>query len=272
LFVDAIKDMKKAPPLGNSGVTNRYDEFVEQHGDFCNHLNSGFLAWHRKLLWDFESEVRALGPKYANFTIPYWNFNASPFPSDLATPGDNAFLGPNGDPNNHWEVMQGPFAQFPTWAPPPAYPQGEYPNASVLCRNFTNIQDLSASGVPASVNHILTADTSFTQMSNDLQTGGFMHNAAHIDVGGQLSDFTSGADDPVFWMLHSYIDMLWTQWEVNGAGSLTSFEQYGGGPGIDDTLSDFGGSPVAGFSLGFDNVPNDTVRDQLNPFDTTYLG
>jgi hypothetical protein len=45
LFVDAMKDMKAAKPLGDgTNATNRYDEFVFQHRSDCEHHDSGPAA------------------------------------------------------------------------------------------------------------------------------------------------------------------------------------------------------------------------------------
>jgi tyrosinase len=81
-FVDALVTSKK------SGT---YDHYVQMHSDsmmqvrsfanepqdmtYRNAAHSGpvFLPWHRKLLLEFEGELRKIDN---TVTIPYWNWNA----------------------------------------------------------------------------------------------------------------------------------------------------------------------------------------------------
>lgn len=53
----------------------------DQNNDAAH--NGPFLPWHRKLLWDFETEVRGLDTKFKDFTLHYWNWTVDFFPSDL---------------------------------------------------------------------------------------------------------------------------------------------------------------------------------------------
>lgn len=40
-----------------------------------------------------------------------------------------------------------------------------------------------------------------------------LHGSGHQGVGGDMSDFLSSPGDPVFFLHHSQIDRLWTQWQ-----------------------------------------------------------
>jgi len=255
LFVDAIKAMKAAPAKGDGTMaTNRYDEFVLAHSTAQAeaHDTSAFLPWHRKLLWEFETEVRQLAPKFANFTIPYWDWTKDPFPS---------FLGPNGTPPS-FTVTDGPF-KAGQWKTLETGPDN---GTNDLNRHFNDIGKLMTDG-PGGVTMAL-AQTTFTDFTFLAEAGTGLHNDAHVRVGGHLSRVSSGIDDPVFWMLHDYVDLLWLRWEL-GKGSLSSYEVSGGGPELTDNLANFG-DPAS--KIGFMNTVNNKVADQLNPFDTAKLG
>jgi hypothetical protein len=273
LFVDAVKALKTAPRKGtNASATNRYDEFVRLHGNHCAHANGAFLPWHRKMLWEFEEEIRALpGPgsdpdKFKNFTVPYWDWTVDPFPSDLAAAGDNNFMGPDGDATDAFKVKSGPF-KAGAWATVEHGPD--------LKRKFTNLADLSApAGGQASLTALLAAAT-FKAMSETGEAARGMHNAAHVSVGGvdgagavigQLADPTSGADDPIFFLLHSFNDAMWAKWQVD-KDKFTDYERFNGGPTADQRLSGFGAG-----DLGFAGTANNLVKENLNFYDTSTLG
>ena len=251
LFVDALKDMKAAAPKGNGAVaTNRYDEFVKLHDDFCNHANSGFLPWHRKTLWEFESEIRALNPtKYANFTIPYWDWTKDAFPSHLnPAAADNNFMGPDGAGANH-VVQAGPFRQG-QWKTLNAFG-----GSTDLVRDFHGINNLITGG-PGSLANMLAAAT-YQDMSNISEGGPELHDNAHVRVGGHLSDPTTGADEPTFFMLHAFIDLLWEKWQIDTTG-LGTYQQFGGGPALGANLSHFGN---VNSTIGFGGTVNNKVSD-----------
>ncbi len=260
-YVDAMKDLKAAAKAGTSAITDRYDEYVQMHATQCIHGDSGFLPWHRKLLWEFETNVRAMAPKYANFTVPYWDWTQDAFPADLAAGGDNGFMGPTGAGAVH-TVAAGPF-RAGQWT---TLKNGPTNGVKDLERNFTNITDLVTSGAPSAAN--LLAQTTYNSMAPISETGAGLHNAAHVDVGGQLSNTAGGADDPVFFMLHGYVDYLWARWEV-GNGTLSSYVPYNGGLAAGGQLDGFGD---AGNTIGFSGTKNNLVSDQLNFLDTTRLG
>ncbi|KAJ0399422.1 hypothetical protein ATCC90586_000396 [Pythium insidiosum] len=52
--------------------------FVEVHTAHMNRITSHgacpFLLWHRRFILGYENMLRSLHPKYANLTLPYWNY------------------------------------------------------------------------------------------------------------------------------------------------------------------------------------------------------
>jgi tyrosinase len=46
-----------------------------------------------------------------------------------------------------------------------------------------------------------------------------VHGAVHIWVGGTMSDPSTAAADPIFWMHHANLDRLWWQWYNSPQGN-----------------------------------------------------
>lgn len=217
LFVQAVLDLKNrdAPTKGEKGKPqNMYDFFERQHdtSDTNAHGRSVFLPWHRKLLLDFENALRGLDAKYKDLTIPYWDWNTDSYPSDAKQgSGDNLFMGPNGAMADGWIVKDGPFKSgvWKTYEGVGTDGENVYGD---LKRQFDGLNDLKdATVVP---NLLKIGD--FKDFRAALEAGDKLHNQAHGSAGGnvgQIGDPSEGANDPTFWLLHSYVDLLWARWE-----------------------------------------------------------
>src|SRR5262245_52167163 len=81
-FVKAVLTLKNSVP-SQMGLTNRYDDYVQTHINAMMaetnsapgwaHKGPVFLPWHRKLLLDFERDLRLIDK---NITLPYWDWTA----------------------------------------------------------------------------------------------------------------------------------------------------------------------------------------------------
>ena len=40
----------------------------------------------------------------------------------------------------------------------------------------------------------------------------YLHNHVHSTVGGHMGDTLTAASDPIFYLLHSFLDLIWEQW------------------------------------------------------------
>lgn len=104
---------------------------------------------------------------------------------------------------------------------------GQFDSAWSLGRSLGNGGFLAT---PETVNEILelpTYDVFWDPLENDV------HNGPHNWVGGVMSGGTSPFD-PVFYLHHTYIDMLWAQWQLRHPGE--NYVQGSGGPGIDEHM------------------------------------
>lgn len=73
----------------------------------------------------------------------------------------------------------------------------------------------------------------------DLETN--VHNAPHRWVGGKMSARDS-PHDPVFYLHHCWIDLLWAQWQLRNPGAL--FVSSGAGAGLNDQLMGYTTTPA----------------------------
>ena len=77
--------------------------------------------------------------------------------------------------------------------------------------------------------------TVFNQLMNAGATRAVLgvHRSGHLSVGADKSDFYSSPGDPIFYLHHTQIDRLWTQWQqlepktrqytLSGTGTLASY-------------------------------------------------
>ncbi|MEV3989078.1 tyrosinase family protein [Streptomyces sp. NPDC049837] len=224
-LVDALITVKR------KGV---YDEYVRLHAQYFvadgeggkrhGHMAPSFLPWHRKMLVAFEDELRKVDD---SVTLPYWDWSRDHAPA--AAPWTPDLLGGNGREGDH-QVMDGPFA----------YAAGNWPitvqvtDDTFLMRDFGGWANGVTLPTPDDVEEAL-ADPRYDAYPYDstVTTGGFrnrlegwtlgadvgwkLHNRVHAWVGGQMTGGSS-PNDPVFWLHHTFIDLLWSRWQERHAG------------------------------------------------------
>ncbi|MER5726786.1 tyrosinase family protein [Streptomyces sp. NPDC002138] len=211
-FTNALLELKR---------TGVYDRFVSAHNsflmadsDFGNrvaHRGPSFLPWHRRFLLDFEAELQKVNPKVS---LPYWDWTADRAPDSSLWAAD--FLGGTRRARDG-QVLDGPFA----------YPAGKWPiTAGVDARQYLR-RGLGAGGVQlptkAEVNAVLAMaeydaapwNSAANGFRNHLEgwRGANIHNRVHVWVGGHMASAAS-PNDPVFWMHHAFVDMLWAEWQA----------------------------------------------------------
>ncbi|XP_076116442.1 tyrosinase-like protein [Mytilus galloprovincialis] len=198
--VNALKNDKSVKP-------NKYDSFAIMHqGDVGASAHDGpnFVSWHRYFLVLFENALRE---KNSRVTLPYWDSRAD----YLMTNKEDSilftefFLG-----NAKGVVYTGPFA---FWSTPT--------NPSTLLR-----REIGVVGSPVHPERLKTVftkkyhreilrtstpDSSYANLESH-------HDNVHRWVGGntgQMSSIIFSPMDPVFWLLHCFVDYLWEQFREN---------------------------------------------------------
>jgi tyrosinase len=164
-----------------------------------------FFPWHRVLLRQFELALQSAASD-PNIAIPYWDWELSgknnPFTDD--------FMGGDGDAAQGYRVVTGPFAYakkkftIRVW-------DGTTGNRGLL-REF-GTDPTAYLPTPTQVASALTK-TPYWPGANSWENTceGGLHNPVHRWIGGNMGDATS-PNDPVFFLHHCYIDLLWERWK-----------------------------------------------------------
>ncbi|WAR12529.1 TYR3-like protein, partial [Mya arenaria] len=195
-FHKAIQALKEDTTL----EPNVYSAIAELHaGDVIPmaHFGAAFPGWHRILLLIFETALRLKDP---SVSIPYW---ASNLDNEMEDPTKSIvwseqFLG-NGD----GFVTTGPFANFKV-----------YSTDTILTRNIGASGSLMTNdGIHGILSRNRTAHITYPsapkQYNLELQ-----HNALHVWMGGNMDDLSQSAEDPVFYLHHSFVDYLWEEFRT----------------------------------------------------------
>lgn len=213
-FVAAVLKLKnKVDSVLNTGNMSRYDDFVQVHKNammgpdmFMPMPHGGplFFPWHRVVLRQFELALQT-AMNDTSITLPYWDWNLA----GTDNPFTDDFLGGDGDraQNNH--VTTGPFAGGGNFA--------------------INVWD-SDSGDPALRRDFGDDPTAYLPTASQVASAiarvpyspgagcwevtceGGLHNPVHRWIAGNMADATS-PNDPVFFLHHCYIDLLWERWK-----------------------------------------------------------
>ncbi|MEU6732515.1 tyrosinase family protein [Streptomyces physcomitrii] len=218
-FVAAVLKVKRS---------GQYDEFVARHiaqynadgdeGLRLAHMTPTFFPWHRRFLLEFEEALRRADPAVS---VPYWDWTADRTArSPLWT---EELLGGNGRSGDR-QVTTGPFAYRNGWRIRHSVTDGEF-----LTREFGHPRDPVALPTARDVDAALRDGTYDVEPWDSTSPGGFRnklegwtegfgsnalrnHNRVHRWVGGHMLGGAS-VNDPVFWLHHSFIDLLWSRWQ-----------------------------------------------------------
>jgi len=196
------------------------------------HFCASFLPFHRELLKNLEVGLRQAEP---GASLPYWDTTLDqplPDPKDSVLWTDELVGNGNGD------VTSGPFADFATMADDVIAPLssskkivrgvGTSPFGSLMkdsdvqtVLNKTSFQDLTYCRDP------------FLEL---------VHGAGHMWVGGHMIELRTSPNDPVFFMYHAFIDMIWEQWRQQKQDRNQREKDY---PVDDDSCNSFCTSQAA---------------------------
>ncbi|KAI9168303.1 hypothetical protein H9P43_007675 [Blastocladiella emersonii ATCC 22665] len=187
-YGEAIKAMKASGAMDK--MTRKHREGMEYHGTVW------FLPMHRALLWEFENEL-IKASKGALTALPYWDeladsrnptassvFSSAGLGQLVAGPLRAPFVGLTDDSNQQVtrEPRRNANAGF-TWIP----------QSQVLARGLSQF-------------------TSFGDMSRTIEAS--PHNQYHMLIGGHMGDPNISPADPIFWLHHNFVDLLWAAWQA----------------------------------------------------------
>ncbi|MVO88914.1 tyrosinase family protein [Streptomyces sp. p1417] len=218
-FVGAVLGLKR------SGA---YDDFVRRHIDHyvsdgddrlrAAHMTPTFLPWHRRFLLDFERALRRVD---GGVTVPYWDWTKDRTPA--ASLWGEDLMGGTGRRGDR-RVTTGPFARGNGWIVKEGVTDGDFltrdlgrpadpldlpTRQDVAWATAEKVYDVSPwdSTSPRGFRNRLEGWTS------DIGSGRWRnHNRVHRWVGGHMLGGAS-VNDPVFWLHHAFVDLLWTRWQ-----------------------------------------------------------
>jgi tyrosinase len=231
-FVAAVKALKANGTYDHHVLEHRTAFFSIQPGPA--HVGPAFFPWHRECLRRFELNLQSID---SSVTLPYWNPTVDNSTSSSLWGAD--FMGGNGQ-GSTWQVASGPFA----------YSTGQWrlvyndrtTDPPYLRRAFgvrvaslpTSTQQSSALGrrpYDASPWNATTSSATFRSYAEKT-----IHNTVHNWMGPTMQQGSS-PNDPVFWLLHCYLDRLWAIWRKRWP--LEPYVPTSGGPtghNIDDPM------------------------------------
>ncbi|MPY33608.1 tyrosinase family protein [Streptomyces adustus] len=219
-FVRAMLEVKRR---------GEYDEFVQMHIDHyvadgetglrTAHMAPSFLPWHRRFLLELEEALRRVD---SSVTVPYWDWTRDR--GTTSTPWTGDLLGGNGRRSDH-QVTTGPFAYAAgNWTIRVGVTDGEYLARDLgRARNPISLPTRSdVEGALADPVYDVSPWDSTTKKGfrNRLEGWGpgsgsvswRNHNRVHRWVGGAMLGGAS-VNDPVFWLHHAFVDLLWSRWQ-----------------------------------------------------------
>ncbi|MFB7758207.1 tyrosinase family protein, partial [Streptomyces sp. NPDC056121] len=245
-FVSAVLAVKRK---------GQYEEFVRTHMEFyagdgdggqrVAHMAPTFLPWHRQFLLEFEGALQRVDP---GVSVPYWDWTVDRSPTSSLW--GEGFLGGNGRRSDR-RVMTGPFAYGSGhWPIKEGVTEGEF-----LTRDFGRPHDPIELPTKDELAWAMRDELYDSAPWNSTSSQGFRnkvegwtsgrgnsrfrnHNRVHRWVGGHMLGADS-VNDPVFWLNHAFVDLLWSRWhrkypdsapylpdgESTGAGGVVTLDE-----------------------------------------------
>lgn len=192
-----------------------YDKYIKFHGFTTNlgHSGPAFFAWHRVYLRKFELELQQSDPRYADVTLPYWDYTSANVDdqNDSRIWRDD-FFGTNGIVNLKWTGADGSAKK---WILPGyvAFDVTVTQRDGIHRKNFS----LTSRFVnPQGFNDALR-NTDYRFFERVFEGG--PHGGAHVVLGVNPGDqgapgrFATAVNDPFFMLLHCNVDRMWAKWQ-----------------------------------------------------------
>uniref|UniRef100_A0A914C628 Tyrosinase copper-binding domain-containing protein n=1 Tax=Acrobeloides nanus TaxID=290746 RepID=A0A914C628_9BILA len=201
-FHNALQTMK---------MRGEYDRFSFEHRATADgsgaHSGPGFLPWHREYTKRFEIALRLIDPSVA---IPYWD---SVMDGYLPDPRDsimwsNDFMGES-DWNGN--VIGGPFAFWRTIEGRPTILRVLGQSGNLFTENQVNMV-LAQTNVEYVLTYsVPSAGCPYPINYNAIE---YFHSYVHFWLGGDMFQPLTSANDPIFYVHHSFIDLIWENWRL----------------------------------------------------------
>uniref|UniRef100_A0A1I8AZL9 Tyrosinase_Cu-bd domain-containing protein n=1 Tax=Meloidogyne hapla TaxID=6305 RepID=A0A1I8AZL9_MELHA len=209
-FFNAIKEMKK---------NGDYDYFAAVHRDAsytnCIHGGPAFLVWHRELTKRFEIMLRKVNTSLSLF---YWDPTLE---NRLNNPRDSilftdqvkarqktwAFFGTT---NSKGSVVTGPFSPWKTLEGNENISRDVGNNDNKCASEYDINYTLSKTKIVEVLAYLYPENG--CPYDVDFECLEYVHGGVHKCIGGDMAYLDTSANDPIFPVLHSFVDLVFEQW------------------------------------------------------------
>ncbi|KAJ1970126.1 hypothetical protein IWQ62_000166 [Dispira parvispora] len=193
-YVSAVKE------LNNGDKPSKYDEFTKLHVDNGNstHTWPVFLPFHRLFIRKFEEQLQRIDP---SVVLAYWDWSI-----DSADPSSSPIwetYGGTGTGDDQC-MTEGEFANWQVYYGV----NGTEPHC--LRRSFNRGTTLGPLFPPEYLEQTSRDTNNYTEWWDTLERS--PHAIVHGFMGGDMLDMGS-PNDPVFWLHHTFLDKLWSEWQ-----------------------------------------------------------
>ncbi|CAG9538263.1 unnamed protein product [Cercopithifilaria johnstoni] len=190
-------------------ASGEYDRLARIHQQVSSgsgaHSGPSFLLWHREFTKRMEIALRLIDPLIA---LPYWD---SSLDQHLPDPRNSIIWSSilMGESDSNGYVINGPFAGFTTL-------EGH----STIIRHlgkeghlFTD-QNINTVYDKNTIEGILayTAPTHACPYPPNFSALEYYHASVHIWIGGDMKPSMTSANDPIFFLHHSFVDYIFENW------------------------------------------------------------
>lgn len=260
-FTDAINCLRSQPSNLDQAqypaAINRFFDWAVTHVNRTNvaHLDGFFLTWHRYFIHLFEQDLKNVCGFQG--TMPYWNWPATA--DDLTgSPifnGDEYSMSGNGEYINSGPIVlapefsiphglgggcvtTGPFAGMTYTMQPipiqglilglPLPPNAFEKNESCLTRDLNPYAAQTWCNWTAFNQAVAAPDQeTFYPLLNGIFGGTQLglHSGAHFTMGAPASNIYVSAQDPIWYPLHTFLDLMYVQWQK--AHPSIAYQLYG---------------------------------------------
>ena len=242
-FLKAVVTLKSIKLQQGSNSMRLYDFYPLEHrlvivrvrqrdgapmGD-GGHGGSGFPSWHREWLLRFEKDLREVD---STVTLPYWDLTDNKNSTNVLFQAN--FMGGNGS-GPYRKIQSGVFQeQLPNSHRPSWWPKdnGKSLSGFIVSQGLTTVPGLDFNNqlsgfnttgltrafddfslLPSrnSVRKLLTIRP-FLDFESKLE-GGAYHVPGHNLVGGLMGTPPTSPNDPIFFLHHAGVDLIWALWQ-----------------------------------------------------------